>query len=109
MFEINKENLEQANAEHMARKMLAKMMSDAILNSETASEEMKLSVLIMEKASDIHESIHNLVDEHVIPGHRSNAETLKTVLEYLSMVEVGIKQFMETTSFVAEEETEEEE
>jgi hypothetical protein len=30
-------------------------------------------------------------------------------LEYLSMVEVGIKQFMETTSFVAEEETEEEE
>lgn len=100
MFEINKENLEQKKAEQMAKNMLAKMMSEAILKSEKASESMKLSVLILDKASDIQESMHNLVDEHVSPGHRSNVKTLKTVLEYLGLVELGIKQFIESTPFV---------
>lgn len=100
MFEINKENLEQKKAENMAHKMLAKMMSEAILNSEKASESTKLSVLVLDKASDIQESLHDLVDKFVTPGHRSNAETLKTVLEYLGMVEFGIKQFIESTPFV---------
>lgn len=106
MFEFSKEKMEQEKAENMAHKMLAKMMSEAILTSKTASEKMKLSVLILDKASDIQESIHKLVDEHISPWHHSNVETLKTVLEYLGMVEVGIKQFMECTPFVADEEGE---
>ena len=100
MFEFSKEKMEQKKAEDMAHNMLAKMMSEAILNLETAPEEMKLS--------DIQESIHGLVDEHVSPGHRSNAETLKTVLEYLGMVELGIKQFIESTPFVPADDGKEE-
>ena len=100
MFEFSKEKMEQKKAEDMARNMLAKMVSEAILTSETASEETKLSVRILDKASNIQESIHKLVDEHVSPGHRSNVETLKTVLEYLGMVEIGVKQFIESTPFV---------
>lgn len=108
MFEFSKEKMEQRKAEDMACNVLAKMMSEVILTSKTASEEMKLSVLILDKASDIQESIHKLVDEHVSPGHRSNVETLKTVLEYLGMVELGIKQFIESTPFVPADDGKEE-
>ena len=104
MFEINKENLEQKQAEHEAKKMLAKMMSQMILESETASESMKLNVCILDKAQDLQDSLHDVVNRYVKPGNRANAETLKTVLEYLSLVEVGVKQFLETTPFVADEE-----
>lgn len=100
MFEFSKEKMEQKKAEAMAHNMLGKMISEAVLTSKTAPEEMKLSVLILDKASDIQESLHELVDEHVSPGHRSNVETLKTVLEYLGMVEIGVKQFIESTPFV---------
>lgn len=108
MFEFSKEKMEQEKAENMAHKMLAKMMSEAVLTSKTAPEEMKLSVLILDKASDIQESIHKIVDEHVSPGHRSNVETLKTVLEYLGMVEIGVKQFIESTPFVPDSDGKEE-
>lgn len=108
MFEFSKEKMEQKKAEDMARNMLSKMISEAVLTSETAPEEMKLSVLILGKASDIQESIHKLVDEHVSPGHRSNVETLKTVLEHLGMVEIGVKQFIESTPFVPDSDGKEE-
>ena len=109
MFEMNKENLEQKKVEQEAHKMLAKMISEAILNSETTPESMKLSVRVLDKAQDLQDSIHDLVHKFIERGKRANAETLKNVLEYLSIVEVGIKQFTETTPFVADEEAEEEE
>lgn len=109
MFEINKENLEQANAERMARKMLSKMMSEAILKSETAPEDMKLSVLLMDKSTDLHDSITDLVKRYVTPGNLASVETLKKVLEYLALVEVGIQQFSESTPFVPADDEEKEE
>ncbi len=104
MFGINNENLEQAKVEREALGMFAKMISETILNSETASESMKLSVRIMDKAQDLQDSIHDLVNKFIDHGKRANAETLKTVLEYLGMVELGIKQFIESTPFVPDEE-----
>lgn len=109
MFEINKEELEQNQAEQMAKKMFVRMMSQAILESEEAPEHMKLSVRIMEKWEDLHETIHELVVRYINPteGRQANVETLKKVLEYFELVEVGIKQFAETTPFVALNEEEE--
>lgn len=109
MFKMNKDEMMKAQAEHEAHKMFGKMLSQAILESKTAPESMKLSVLVLDKSHDLNESVHNLVKHFVKPQKRANVETLQKVLEYLSMVEVGIQQFMETTPFVAEEETEEEE
>ena len=100
MFEINKDEMMKKQAEHEARKMFARMMSQAILESETAPESMKLSVLVMDKSEDVNDSIHNLVKKYVQPENRASTETLKTVLEYLGMVEVGIQQFIESTPFV---------
>ena len=108
MFEINKEKLEQENAEQMARKMFAQFLSQQILESDTAPESMKLSVLVMNKSEEVHECITKLIKHFVNPKKRANVDTMKKVLEYLALVEVGIQQFIETTPFVAEEETEEE-
>lgn len=108
MFGINKENLEQKKAEHMAHKMLAKMMSQAILESN-APEHQKLSIRILNKADDLQDAIHELVVRYINPteGHQANVETLKKVLEYFELVEIGIKQFSETTPFVAHTEEDE--
>ena len=105
MFEFNKEALEQAKAKKMATKMFSRMMSDAILESD-APEHMKLSIRVMDKSEDLADAIHDLIVRYVEPHHVANAETLKKVLEYLAMVEIGIKQFAETTPFVAHTEEE---
>lgn len=108
MFETNKKTNEQKQAENMAHKMFAQMLSQAILESE-APEHMKLSVRIMDKSTDLQEAIHELVIRYVKPskGRQANAKTLKNVLEYLELVEAGIKQFVETTPYVALTEEEE--
>lgn len=109
MFEINKKDLEQRKAENMAKKMLGRLMSKTILEAEDAPEYMKLSILIMDKSEDLHEAIHELVVRHINPteGRQANVETLKKVLEYFELVEVGIKQFSETTPIVAHTEVDE--
>ena len=106
MFGMNKENLEQEKAKKMATKMFSRMMSQAILGAEAAPEHMKLGVRIMDKSEDLQDAIHELVVRYVVPNHTADVETLKKVLEYLELVEVGIKQFVETTPFVAHEEEE---
>jgi ABC-type phosphate transport system substrate-binding protein len=105
MFEINKEELAKKQAEHEMRKMLAKMMSEAILNSD-APESRKLNIRVLNKAEDTIDAIHETIEKYVKPDNQANAETLKTVLEYLSLVEVGIKQFADSTPFVKETEEE---
>ena len=103
MFEPTKEEMMEQNAAHEARRMLAKMMSQMILESDTTPEYMKLGVRVMDKTWDVRDAIFDLAKNYVDVGKRANAETLQKVLEYLELVEVGIKQFAETTPFVAEE------
>jgi hypothetical protein len=110
MFEINKDEMMKKQAELEARRMLSKMMSEAILESDTAPESVKLSVRVMDKSQDLTDSIHELTKRFVNPSKRADTETLKKVLEYLGMVEVGIQQFVESTPFVpADDDNEEEE
>lgn len=111
MFEINKENmkekLEQDKAERMAHRMFNRMLTESLLESE-APEYMKLSVRVMDKSTDISDALRELVHHFVNPieDRQANEETLGKVLEYLELVEVGIKQFVETTPFVAHTEEE---
>lgn len=108
MFEINKEELENKKAERMAKRMLSKMMSEMLLEPD-APEHIKLGVRVLNKAKDIHDAIEDeIVSKYCTPGNQANPETLKKVLEYLELVEVGIKQFVEYTPFVANTEEEEE-
>jgi hypothetical protein len=106
MFETTKEEMMKKKAEHEARKMLSKMMSQMVLKSDKTPESVKLSIRVMDKAEDIGEALRNFVINYVNPEARANAETLKKVLEYLELVEVGIKQFVETTPFVKDTEEE---
>lgn len=105
IFEMNKEKEIDMEAEHKASQMVGKMLSQLLLESN-APEYMKLSVRVIDKAQELHDSIHEFVNQYVDIGKRAVAETLKKVLEYLSLVEIGIKQFAEITPFVeaAEEE-----
>ena len=112
MFEMNKENmkekLEQSKAERIAHRMFNRMLSESLLESD-APEYMKLSVRVMDKTTDISDAVRDLCHNFVNPieGIQANAETLAKVLEYLELVEVGIKQFVETTPFVAHTEEDE--
>lgn len=101
MFEINNEELAKKKAEHEAKVMLGKLMSKFILDSD-APEKDKLHVLALDKAQDINEVMRSLIDRYLSPQNIANVETLKKVLEYLELVEVGIKQFMDVTPFVAD-------
>lgn len=99
MFEITKEELEQKKTERMAHKMFSRMMSQSILKSKKAPEYMKLSVLLMDKSEDVTDAIHEMVVRNVastFEDGKLNEETIKKILDYLSLVEVGIKQFIET-------------
>ena len=107
MFGLNEEKLMEAKAESKARRMIADMMAETILESD-APESMKLSIRVITKARDISDTIRNeILMKYASPSKTANAETLKYVYEYLSMVEVGLKQFAETTPFVADDEEEE--
>ena len=106
IFEMNKE-LEDKKAEKKAKEMLARMMADMLLESE-APEQVKMSVRVLCKAKDLHAAIEELIVlKYCTPGNEANLETLTKVFEYLSLVELGLNQFVETTPFV--EHTEEEE
>ena len=108
MFEINKEKTNNELAERKAKKMMADMMADMLLKSESVPEHTKLSVRALTKARDIHELIEEgIVLKYCTPGNEANTETLNKVFEYLELVEVGMKQFVEITPFVKHTEEEE--
>ena len=80
------------------------MISEAILQSN-APESKKLIIRVLDKIQGIDEALHEGIGEKFcIPENNANAETLKTVLEYLQFVELGIKQFTESTPLVKDTE-----
>jgi hypothetical protein len=110
-FDITKENLEEKliekRAKNMAKNTLSKMMTKMLLESN-APEYVKLNIRVLDKVRDVHEVLEELIVlKYTVPGKEANVETLKTVLEYLELVEIGIKQFVETTPYVAHTEEEE--
>lgn len=108
MFDFTNDEMMKQEAEKEARKMFAKMMSDAILNSD-APEHKKLTIRVLNKAGDMNDALHEcIVKKYCAPGNIANAETLQKVLEYLELVEVGIKQFSESTPFVPNAEEDDE-
>lgn len=91
--------LDEMKARAQATEMLADMMADMIFKSN-APEEIKLGVRIVQQGKKVSVAVQNIVkvfagDPATIKA--SDTETLKQVLEYLGLVEVGLKQFMETT------------
>ena len=109
MFEINKEKIEEMEAANKAKSMFFNMMESMILGSEEAPESLKAFVRVVKKAREVNNAVTDcIVMKYCDPEHQANNETLKKVVEYLELVEVGIRQFVDTTPFVADE-TEEEE
>jgi hypothetical protein len=106
MFDFTKEKMEKENAEHMARGMFADMVAEAILESESTPEHMKLCVGILLKGKDISKAMHEINMKYVTSGNEADTETLKKIMEYLQLVELGIKQFVETTPFAPNTEEE---
>lgn len=100
MFDFNNKKMEEEMVEVKARDMFAKLISKAILESESAPEHVKLVVGILDKVRDIYDAIHKVEEKYCTPQNEANTETLKRVKEYLELVDVGINQFVETTPFV---------
>ena len=100
---FNKSNpprgLDEEKARTQATEMLADIMADMVLKSN-APEEIKLGVRIVQQGKKVSVALREIIDAFAgdpATIKASDTETLKRVLEYLGLVEVGLKQFMETT------------
>ena len=74
-------------------------MADMMLKSN-APEEIKLGVRVIQQGKKVSVAVREIIDAFAgdpATIKASDTETLKRVLEYLGLVEVGLKQFMETT------------
>lgn len=91
--------LDEEKARTQATEMLADIMADMMLKSN-APEEIKLGVRIIQQGKKVSVSVQKIIEAFAgdpATIKASDTETLKRVLEYLGLVEVGLKQFMETT------------
>lgn len=91
--------LEEMRARGQACDMLSDMLIEAMLESN-APEEAKLGVRIIQQGKKVSKAAYEIVEAFAGDSatiKASDTETLKQVLEYLGLVEVGLKQFMETT------------
>ena len=91
--------LDEMKARSQATEMLADMLTDMMLKS-SAPEEIKLGVRIIQQGKKVSVSVQKIIEAFAgdpATTKASDTETLKRVLEYLGLVEVGLKQFMETT------------
>ena len=100
MFDLTNKKMEEKDVESKARDMFADMMVKAILTSESTPEHIKLSTSIIVKVRDNDKALHEIIEKYCTSGNVANIETLKKIKEYLELVEVGIKQFIETTPFI---------
>lgn len=82
----------------------ADFLAQETLNSDEP-EYRKMSVRVFLKTGKVNEKLTELIDKYV-GKVEANVETLTNVLEYLEMVEVGIKQFIESTPYVPHTEEE---
>lgn len=92
--------LEEMRARSQACDMLSDMLIEAMLKSD-APEEAKLGVRIVQQGKKVNKATQEIIEAFVgdpTTIKASDTETLKQVLEYLVLVEVGLKQFMETTT-----------
>lgn len=91
--------LEEMRARRQACDMLSDMLIEAMLKSD-APEEAKLGVRIIQRGKKVSKATQEIIEAFVGDSaavKASDTETLKQVLEYLGLVEVGLKQFMEIT------------
>lgn len=91
--------LEEMKACSLASDMLADMLAEIMLESN-APEDIKLSVRIVQQGEKVSKAAHEIIEALVGDSatiKASDTETLKQVLEFLGLVEVRLKQFMETT------------
>ena len=91
--------LEERKARNRTRGMLADMLAEILLESDM-SEDAKLGVRIVQQGRKVIKAAHEIVEAFAgdeATAEASGDETLKQMLEYLGLVEVGLKQFMETT------------
>ena len=100
---FNKSNpprgLDEEKARSKAAEMLSDIMADMMLKSN-APKEIKLGVRVIQQGKKVSVAVREIIDAFAgdpATIKASDTETLKRVLEYLGLVEVGLKQFMETT------------
>lgn len=90
--------LEKTRARIQASDMLTDMLAEIMLKSDMP-EDAKLGVHIVQQGRKVSRATREIVEAFAgdPAGLKpSDTETLKRVLEYLGLVEVGLKQFMET-------------
>lgn len=99
LVRVTPRGLDEMKARSQATEMLEDMLTDMMLKS-SAPEEIKLGVRIIQQGKKVSVSVQKIIEAFAGDSatiKASDTETLKRVLEYLGLVEVGLKQFMETT------------
>lgn len=96
---LNKDGINEKKSEPEARRMLTTMLLEMMLDSD-APESVKIKLRIIDKSQEISDKVRDLV-ELCIPDDSNielNYDSAKKVYEYLTLVEIGISQFMDQMS-----------
>ena len=92
----NPAGADEARAKAMASNMVTEMLADMILESE-APDQVKLGVRLVMQGKRVSSAVHNLVDKlagNLSALKESDIAVLASALEYLTLVETGLNQFM---------------
>ena len=97
----NFEDKKKIDAEALANKMFADMLSKMILEADNAPEHIKLNVQILNATESLDETLFKHIEKYVSPDNTcTDIELLTSILEYIKLVEAGINRFFAETEGV---------
>ena len=96
MFEMFENKDSRTTAEKQEE--LMDFLTKAVLASDAAPESLKLRLRILDKCRDVARCLSkNIIEKYCLLSFRTDTNTLKSVLRYLSFIEDDIKQFSKST------------
>jgi hypothetical protein len=101
MFKFDDKSLNKLAIEIAAKRMCVENVAKQVLVDPDVREDVKLGIRCIVQMQNINDTLSVCIaNKYLLSGKDASVETLEYVYEYLQLVEVGIKQFAQTTPFV---------
>lgn len=84
--------------------ILSNIISQIVLSDENEPEVLKLQINIMDAHRNLNKTIFKCLKKYITPDSEAaeDIKTLKAILEYIKLVEAGVRRFFDETEGVKE-------
>lgn len=103
------EEMKMFNEEDLTKRakdteMLSNIISQIVLSDKDAPKCLKLQINIMDAHRNLNKTIFKCLKKYVTPDSEAaeDIKTLKAILEYIKLVEAGVRRFFDETEGVKE-------